>query len=740
MEWVFLLAVLLLGVSLLGFISWREHPREPLQTVELRFGSDLTEDTVASMLASITGLRADVAVVIDTVADRAGIRHFLHAPPQTLDALRSQWRGVLPTLHMRPAEGPAAGGWTLGSELRLSGAWPVLRSDVPGRSAAALLGAMQPLGADERLLLRFYLRAGTHPALPQAPAKGESRKGQSALALLTGGGQMPRDGHLRALRVKYAGPIVSAVAVVAVAAGHRQRAAHLSSRVTSALRARSGAYGQLVARPRAGRALERLLAGPGWRRGDAYSPEELVGLVPLPIGAPRLPGVSVGTAPVLMPSQSIPSAGRVLGRSTWPGEERLLAQPVRGGLSHMLVCGPTGVGKSEVMASVGVQDVEAGRGLLLVDAKGDTAESVLARIPGSRLDDVIVLDPAAGGPLPGLRLFAHDADPQLTADLLTGVFADVFSDSWGPMSSRWLRAGLLLLAHDEQATLADFPFLFSNHAFRRRLVARLDDPVARQTWQTFERMSEPERMHALAAPLQKLEELAGRSVIRGVLAQSAPKLDFRDVLARGRVVIVTLNPGRLGAAPARLLGAVVLFQFFSAVQARAGLAPERRRPFFAVIDEPALFNDIPTPIDEAFALARGLGVGLVLGAQSLSQLPGNLRAAATSNAASWVVFRQSAADARLLAPELGVEPESLQHLGQFEALIRIGLGPGEVAPPATARTLPLPPATSDPQAVRHASAARYGTDPAEVDAALLARHQAPEQRTERPIGRLRRQP
>jgi hypothetical protein len=740
-ELVILVAIMLLGVALYGGISLRERPAGPLQTVELHFGTDLASDTVQAMLASVAGLRSNAMVSLDAVADEHGIRHFLHAPQQTVDTLRSQWRGVLPSLRMVPAN-VSPMDWNAGALLRLSGSRPVLRGGGGDEeSAAALLGAMQPLARGERVLIRWYLGAGSHPPHPPlpplAPPRGAHRA-ETNLAHLLLHESTPRADHLRQLRAKYAGPLLSGVAVVAVVAGHPKRGAHLLSRVASAARSRGGAYGQIVSRRRGSRRISHLLNRPALRRPDLYSPPELIALLPLPIGAPQLPGLTLGTAPLLMPSSRIPSTGRVLAVSTWPGLERPLAQPVAGGLSHTIVCGPTGTGKSSYVGNLIAQDLRAGRGLLLIDGKGDLAEDTCARIPEGT-DDVIVLDCGRNGPVPGVRLFGRGADLELTADLLLSIFADLFSDSWGPYSARWLRAGLLLLAHDSDAGIADFPFIFAaDSSYRQRLLGRVQDPLLKATFAAFESMGQAERAHQLAAPLQKTEELTGRKIIRGVLGQTRPALDMHDVLRTGKVVIVSLAPAKVGSISARLIGALVTFKFFEAVQARAALAPERRRPFFAYIDEPGVFKATPVPIDSLYELARGLGVGVTLGVQSLAQLPADLRGAATSNSSTLVAFRQNAEDARLLSRELpGVDAEGLQNLGQFECLMRIGLGPGDVAPPVSARTLPLPPAISDPEAVRRASAARYGVDPAEVDAALRARHNEPKDEPETPVGRLR---
>ena len=163
---------------------------------------------------------------------------------------------------------------------------------------------------------------------------------------------------------------------------------------------------------------------------DRYSSDELAGLLAWPTAAPALPGITLGTSPQLIPSSRLPSGGRVLGKATWPGSERPIAQPLKGALSHSLVAGPTGVGKSTLLTNLIAKDIEAGRGVVLIDGKGDTAQAVLARIPKERANDVIVLDCAAPGPQPGIQLFGS-TEAELEADVVLGVLADLFKDTGG---------------------------------------------------------------------------------------------------------------------------------------------------------------------------------------------------------------------------------------------------------------------------------------------------------------------
>jgi energy-coupling factor transporter ATP-binding protein EcfA2 len=719
-----LLVLLATASSGLAALEWHSrHLRDRRwQTVRLHFGRDVTPEAVITFLDAVAGLYRYASVVLDVQADHAGISHYLSSDRATLDTLRGTARALLPSMRLEPVEAAAAADilYRSGRSVRLRGRLKVLRSDTPAEVSAGLLAAVQPLGEREHLLMRWVLQPGRPARVPQ-PQDPHGR-------------ELPTE-HRRLLKLKNEGSVLRARGVVAVAS-HPERARHVLGRVTAVLRTRSTAYGFLRSAPRSSGLLRRDLAARSFLVGDRYAANELAGLLAWPINAPVLPGLNLGTSPLLMPSPRLPRSGRVLGTATWPGAERPVAQPVVGALSHSLIAGPTGVGKSTLLTNLVSADIAAGRGVVLIDGKGDTATAVLARIPESRHSDVIVLDCASSGPLPGLQLFSS-RDAELAADVVLGVLSDLFKDSWGPLSERYLRAGLVAVAHDPAGTLADVPFVFTDAPYRRKLVGKLRDPLTRATFASFEAMSAGERQQQLAAPLNKLGTLLGRPVVRTVLGQAAPKLDFAEVLRARKIVVVSLAPARVGSPAARLIGALTVFALFQAVQGRAGLSERARLPFMVCIDEPRALGDLPMPLDALLEQARGLGVGVTLAPQSMAQLPKSVREAALTNVATRVVFRQHADDARLLARDLpGVTAEELGDLAAYEAVARIGLGPGDVAPSVTIRTVPLGKPVSDSAALRADSADRYGVSLAEVDAALDAHHH--QQAATAPVGRKRR--
>ena len=521
--------------------------------------------------------------------------------------------------------------------------------------------------------------------------------------------------------------------VIAAESASRGRAEHLLGRVSTAPRSRQSGRGQLVVRRLRPDRLRRALdvgARPSptgfGRSGLVLSPSELVPLIAWPLQAPRLPGLNYGTAPRLLPSSQIPSGGRgrVFGRSDWPGlAGRRLVQPPQGAATHSLILGPTGVGKSTLVTGLALEQARAGEGFVFLDLKGDAADGLLAGLPAKRHDDVIVLDPSGGRPVPGLRTFGV-GDPELTADLLLGTFRGLFETSFGVYSEHYLSLAFRTLAHDPHSTLADVEPLFTNLAFRQRIIGSVSNPMLRSAWAALDELSPAQRAEQLASPLRKIGALVGRRTIRTVVAQARPRFDLRQVLRRGQIVVVSLSPGRLGSEATRLLAALLLWELYSAVLGRQSLPAAERRAFGVYLDEPKVLSSIPVPLDSMFELFRGMNVGITMTGQAITQLPKAVQSAALTNASTLVVFRQNArADGELLARQLpGVSAEQLQHLDKFAAVMRLGLGDGEVAPTVTGTTEPLPAPVADPLELRRSSAERYGRSVEEVDAALATRH------------------
>lgn len=699
------------------------------ERVVVAFPPDLSGDQVEVLLGTVAGLPARARVAMEVEGADGRLAFAVEAAGADLRALQAALHGAAPGLRFEPRAAEATATRSLRAWVGWRGSHVLLRRDQPELSVAALLGVLRHVGRNERVQLRVRLRPVVRPKAP--PLRGDRKERGLVERVAVPVEPLPAD-QVRQIRNQYGGPLLNVRLEIVIWAASLGRARQLLARVVAVLRARSGVRGRFFARSH-----RFALSGPG----VLLAPTELVPLIGWPLEGPDVPGLEFVRSPRRLPDAAIPRrGGRCFGVSTWPGlEQRELHQPVVGTLSHSLVLGPTGSGKSSLLARLLLDDVEAGRGVVLLDMKGDTALDVLERIPERRHGDVVVLDPADSRSVPGLKAMGSQS-PDLTADLWVGLFRNLFAESWGVRSERYIRLGVQTLALDPTATITELARTFHDRAFRTRLLATAPDPLLSSAWASFDSLSAAQQAEHIGPGLSKVQDVINRRVVRAVLGQAKPKITLADAMQTRKIVVMRLSPGLLGPPTAQLLGGLVVYELYQAVMARQAVAHTARRPFGVYIDEPAVMQLAGVPLDALYELARGLGVGITTATQSVHQLPPSVQRAVLTNAATIATFRTGRRDAVLVAGELvGVDADQLQHLGQYEIAVRLGLRHGQTASVATARTLPLPDACADLDRLRDASAERYGVPIEATDAAMQTHSDQPTATTDDvPIGRRRR--
>src|SRR5205823_3763008 len=98
-------------------------------------------------------------------------------------------------------------------------------------------------------------------------------------------------------------------------------------------------------------------ATPPRRFAMALNVAELTGLLGWPLGDSDYPGVTRISSRRLPVPSAVPARGRVIGEGNHPTTRRPIALDARDGLMHTHVLGPTGVGKSTLLANLVVQDI-----------------------------------------------------------------------------------------------------------------------------------------------------------------------------------------------------------------------------------------------------------------------------------------------------------------------------------------------------------------------------------------------
>ncbi len=445
---------------------------------------------------------------------------------------------------------------------------------------------------------------------------------------------------------------------------------------------------------------------------------ELAALWHMPDVAPH--HVETIRAPKLPPPPATPTTGRVIGTATYPGHERPVAITAADARRHVHVLGPTGSGKSTLLLNLALQDLEAGRGVAVIDPKGDLVESILQRFPRRRLGEAVLIAPDEADVSIGINpLEWSDAEERdLIAENALAIFKRIYERYWGPRTDDILKAALLTLLSRPDATICHIPVLLSDARFRKNLLREIDDPIGLAPfWRWFEGLTEAQRAEYSAPLNNKLRDFLVRPRVRRLLCQRRSTVDLETLLDSGGVLLANLSTGRWGDQTASLLGSFLVAKIWQAVRHRARIPEDERRDFSLYVDEFQQFLGIAGPFADALAQARSFRLAMTLANQHLGQLPRDIVEALSSNARTRIAFQCGQDDARYLAREFApLDALALQSLPRFEMAVRLSID-GETSRPFTARTLPPPPAADADvsQAVASASRTRFGRPAQEVD-------------------------
>ena len=387
---------------------------------------------------------------------------------------------------------------------------------------------------------------------------------------------------------------------------------------------------------------------------------------------------------------------------------------------HIYIIGKTGMGKTVLLENMAIQDILAGRGIGFIDPHGEAAEELLDYIPSHRINDVVYFNPADID-FPIAFNVMEKVSPEhrhLVAAGLMGVFKKIWPDVWSARMEYILNNTILALLESPNSTILGINRMLADPEYRKKIVERVTDPVVKSFWvNEFARYTQRYEVEATAAIQNKVGQFISNPLIRNIIGQVKSKIDMREIMDSGKILIANLSKGKIGEDNSRLLGALLITKLQLAAMSRVDIPEEQRRDFFLYVDE--FQNFVTEAFVNILSEARKYRLSLVLANQYIAQLEEmtamgkstRVRDAVFGNVGTIIVFRVGAEDAEFLEKEFGPEftIEDLTNLPKYHICVKLMIE-GVAGSPFSAVTLPKreKPKVSYKEKIIRISRERYG--------------------------------
>ena len=389
---------------------------------------------------------------------------------------------------------------------------------------------------------------------------------------------------------------------------------------------------------------------------------------------------------------------------------------------HMYVIGKTGMGKSTLLENMAIQDLRNGEGMAFIDPHGSAIETLLDFIPEHRMKDVVYFAPFdLEHPIAFNVMEDVGYDKRhLVVSGLMATFKKIWVDAWSARMEYILSNTLLALLEYPGATLLGVNRMYTDKAYRKKVIDNVKDPVVKDFWiKEFNTYTDRYTQEATPAIQNKIGQFTSNPLIRNIIGQPKSSFDIREVMDGRKILLINLSKGLVGDVNMKLLGSMITTRLFLGAMSRADLAPHelKKAPkFYFYVDE--FQNFANETFAEILSEARKYQLNLIIAHQYVEQMEEEVAAAVFGNVGTTIAFRVGPFDAEKLevvfAPEF--TPEDLVNLGFAQIYLSLMID-GIGSRPFSAVTIPpieAPPRSWKPEVIA-SSRQQFGNPRAGVE-------------------------
>ena len=351
---------------------------------------------------------------------------------------------------------------------------------------------------------------------------------------------------------------------------------------------------------------------------------------------------------------------------------------------HLVITGRTGSGKTAFLRSLFYQiqhsshlkDPKKQPSLILLDPHGDLCEDILAfRLNLQKPERVWYIDPQLeNGKIPCINPFWRRVAEPFLIDVMSQQFAKAFSElipeaGMSLQMEALLKPCLSVLLERGGCGLSDLQVFMDDtqNAKWVELGKKSSFHIYRQFFETafLSKKYAPTKL-AIYTRLQHLQN----NMMFYHMMNGPSNIDLKRGMQDGKIILFNLSKGKLGEDSSRALGRFISATILSIVFQRASQSEHYRKPCYLLIDEFHNFTTESGSIQTVFSEARKYKLHLIVGTQSIGQLPSLLQNMVLNNTAVKLAGINGLPALKAQAGDFGISYSAMQSLLPYEFYLK----------------------------------------------------------------------
>ena len=282
-----------------------------------------------------------------------------------------------------------------------------------------------------------------------------------------------------------------------------------------------------------------------------------------------------------------------------PSRERQLVTTMLNELGSVHVIGKSGSGKTYTLVSLAVQCIANNIGVTIITPESDLPRLIFKQLIATGFYDQpdafekVLWLPLREAAQRGLYAPINVLKAPYSSYTIANNVLEAFHRAFPSLQSGstinvevFLKLSAYLLCENKLSFIPHIYHVLTHAAFREMLLTKITDSLVREFFQHFDETLQ--RQSSTEALLKRVLMLCMDPLVRYSLSHQENILEYRDIIAKGKSVILDIS-GDMTVT--RLLGSLVTVAFEQAALARADIPPEQRTTkHVIIIDEAPVFT------------------------------------------------------------------------------------------------------------------------------------------------------